>query len=661
MSTEFINDQWRLPNAWNGTESNVNKQSNYSMDFDSQYIDTTDKFDFIHNTKIFSISVWVKMDSYNTNVSSVILGNNYTSSQIGFQFWIDNRQNAAGRTEALKFNLWDGTNSSDLLEDNVVSDNNWHNYVVVGDGTTLKYYKDGTQLTDTDSLPASTSSTAFANLRLGANTNSTPSAYLDGKIDGVSIYNYALSPSQVTTLWGGGTSVSNPMALPSPPIAYYPLGTSAFNGQYLAENNAIGDYVFDFDGSNGYVDYGYAALTAISGGSSTLTTSMTISIWFKLNNATSEKGLIYFGDLSNNYGGFTIRHYASKFNFLRGSSHIITGGYSFTDTTSWHNMTLVYDPTNASNCYLYIDGSDTGVTFNASVGNIDFLNSNLSQRSLIIGTYYNTSYIFNGEMSNVQIWNKELIDSEVQTLYNYGSPIRTLANIPQNSNLKAWYKLDASEVYNSTTTEWSIDNNQNPSPKSSLSFNNGSTRVLFNSSSLNITSALTVSGWFRIPTSNTGGGGTNIQFFLNEDNTGGTARNWSAAWRGTGFNYVWFAVFHNDGTSISINSGSNFTPNDGEWHHYFGTWDGTTNTNSMKLYIDNELVGEDTPLQTGIRATSTVGTTLGAVAESYSWSFEGELSNWAVWNSSQLSELSNIYNQGAPATTYTNTSCNYLY
>ena len=52
---------------------------------------------------------------------------------------------------------------------------------------------------------------------------------------------------------------------------------------------------------------------------------------------------------------------------------------------------------------------------------------------------------------------------------------------------------------------------------------------------------------------------------------------------------------------------------------------------------------------------SNVGTTLGAVAESYSWDFEGEFSNWAVWNSSQLSELSNIYNQGAPATTYTNT------
>ena len=42
MSTEFINDQWRLPNAWNGSESNVNKQSNYSMNFDSASSDYID-------------------------------------------------------------------------------------------------------------------------------------------------------------------------------------------------------------------------------------------------------------------------------------------------------------------------------------------------------------------------------------------------------------------------------------------------------------------------------------------------------------------------------------------------------------------------------------------------------------------------------------------
>ena len=32
--SNYYNRQWRLPNAWNGTESNVNK-SNYSMDFNN--------------------------------------------------------------------------------------------------------------------------------------------------------------------------------------------------------------------------------------------------------------------------------------------------------------------------------------------------------------------------------------------------------------------------------------------------------------------------------------------------------------------------------------------------------------------------------------------------------------------------------------------------
>ena len=48
MSTEFINDQWRLPN-----NENKDKQSNYSMDFDgSQYIDL-DNLDFLNKRAIF--------------------------------------------------------------------------------------------------------------------------------------------------------------------------------------------------------------------------------------------------------------------------------------------------------------------------------------------------------------------------------------------------------------------------------------------------------------------------------------------------------------------------------------------------------------------------------------------------------------------------------
>ena len=55
MSTQFTNRQWRLPNAWNGTESNVNKQSNYSMDFDGSNDYIENNFSLANGTTKFSV------------------------------------------------------------------------------------------------------------------------------------------------------------------------------------------------------------------------------------------------------------------------------------------------------------------------------------------------------------------------------------------------------------------------------------------------------------------------------------------------------------------------------------------------------------------------------------------------------------------------------
>lgn len=464
MSTEFINDQWRLPNAWNGTESNVNKQSNYSMDFDgsSQYIDTTDKFNFIHNTKIFSISVWVKMDSYNTNVSSVILGNNYTGSQIGFQFWIDNRQNAAGRTETLKFNLWDGTNSSALLEDNVVSDNNWHNYVVVGDGTTLKYYKDGTQLTDTDSLPASTSSTAFANLRLGANTISTPSSYLDGQIDAVSIFDYALSSSQITTLYGSSsTGIGNPITLN--PVAFYNLGDkSAFNGaNYLVPNiaaqEADGDiavsyspYALDFDGVNDYIDCG-------TNNSLKPTSAYSISGWFKLDDITGTKTIIS----NDNNNGYMCWVANDKLWFY----HYDTTWRIFSSTTTlvadtWYHFVLTWNLSSTTG-KIYINGvyDNQGTNF----GQVTYLST-----PVYIGTY-GPSHYFEGNLSNISIYNSELSAAQVTEIYNEGVP-SNLNNHSAYSNLVSWWQLGSNSSFN---TNWTVLDEKGSNNGTSVNMNEG--------------------------------------------------------------------------------------------------------------------------------------------------------------------------------------------
>ena len=88
-------------------------------------------------------------------------------------------------------------------------------------------------------------------------------------MDSFSIFDYALSSSQITTLYGSSsTGIGNPMSLSPKPVAYYPLGDkSAFNGaNYLVPNIAAqeddGDiavsyspYALDFDAaSSDYID-----------------------------------------------------------------------------------------------------------------------------------------------------------------------------------------------------------------------------------------------------------------------------------------------------------------------------------------------------------------------------------------------------------------------
>lgn len=113
----------------------------------------------------------------------------------------------------------------------------------------LKVYLNGKQktLSGSPNFPSSIPTLSGAEFTIGGIRPTTVNGVKS--ISSVSIFDYALSESQVTTLWGGGTEVSNPMALPIPPKAYYPLGESAGGfvggvGTWLTENNAIGDYVF---------------------------------------------------------------------------------------------------------------------------------------------------------------------------------------------------------------------------------------------------------------------------------------------------------------------------------------------------------------------------------------------------------------------------------
>ena len=249
MSTQFTNRQWRLPN-----NENKDKQSNYSLSFDgsSDYIDVTNgEFDFSGN---FTVSVWAKWNAtgYPTNSTGIIDFNKQSPS---------NKEIFIGPGFGSNFNnvfiQWDG-NGKHYTGLNA-GDNQWHNIIVTGTGTngSIKTYLDGNELTTYSST--SYGVTGGVNV-IGKNT-AFSGRYFKGSIDAVSIYNYVLSSSQITTLYGSSsTGIGNPMSLSPKPVFYAPLGDQdAFNGaNYLVPNSSLKDYVFSFDGN--YIDCGNCLL-----------------------------------------------------------------------------------------------------------------------------------------------------------------------------------------------------------------------------------------------------------------------------------------------------------------------------------------------------------------------------------------------------------------
>jgi hypothetical protein len=130
-------------------------------------------------------------------------------------------------------------------------------------------------------------------------------------------------------------------------------------------------------------------------------------------------------------------------------------------------------------------------------------------------------------------------------------------------------------------------------------------KVELGAQSLGITGAISVSAWVKIPTTNTGGGGTNIQEIVCEDRTSGTNRNWTLYWRGGGLNQITGVIWDSGGSAVAVTTNA-IVPNDGIWHHVMFTYTGDTSTDGLKLFVDGIQRAQGTSANGGTRATTAV-------------------------------------------------------
>jgi len=655
MSTEFFNDQWRIP-----SNENQNKVSNYSMDFSgvSAGVNAGPLSDILGNGPIThntSYSVWIKPEfDYTTPFYQTFFGN-YTSGASGVLLYYHMS------SDRWTFIVGDGTGNS-VIQGSVITSNQelgkgeWQHHCVVIDNVSNNayYYIDGTQINTSTSLGRNINTNA--NFYIGKKWDLT-SGKFEGEITQGCIFDYALSTSQRDTLYGGGTAVGNPMSLSPKPVAYYQLGEqSAYNGaNYLVPNNSLSDYVFNFDGSNDYIDLGTPSIL----GNSNI---ITLSAWFNPSITV------------NNYGPFIgIREAGNTFPYQLGVSNTTKVRFIISESVGTFKFILGNDVLSINNWYHAVgvaNGTDLRLYINGVLQNdIKTYNGTLvtPTSNILMGKQSAVSTaIFNGEMSNLALWNTDLTGPQVTTLYNNGTPIQTLANIPQSSNLKAWYKLDTSETYNSTTTEWEV--NQATAEYDSYSYIPGISGQYIQVSSypaLTGTSAGSWSFWYNTQstTGSTYGGWFN-----------GSQAQWIQPY-GTphgGFtNSAEFSILTSNGRQLTSRSSSYGrrifidAPKASAlntWVHVVGTYDGS----NLRVYVDGEQRGASDTDGTRVfdfPATGTLTTgslKLGGdiVGSQYIYSY---YSNFSVWDKKlSQSEITEIFNNGQPKSLSTHSASSNL-
>ena len=634
--SNYYNRQWRLPN-----NENKDKQSNYSMDFDgsSQQINSSSNLG-ISGASPRTFSAWMKTTDAGGGYDVIVATGN--SGNTGNNFELDFRNNVI---------MWERWGLG-IMGSVVVNDGNWHHACITYDGNILKLYVDGSEDTGGD-FPYTIGATTSTDtpVRIGGMNHSAK--YFNGQIDGVSIFNYALSSSQVTTLYGSSsTGIGNPMAISGggKPVAYYPLGDQdSFNGSnYLVPNSSLKDYVFDFDAN--YIDLGDSDNFSFTNGSGQ-DLPFTLSAWVNMDDASSFRIITKYGTNTEWYlytTGSDILRFRTNDSSTGG---YIGRGYSTAMTSyenKWIHIVGTYDGSESNSGFkLYInatrvDDTDAGSgTYNGMVNSTD---------TVKIGKMTGSD-VTNGKMSNVQIFNTVLPatgSNSIETLYNNGSPLTSMSGY---SSLVGWWKLDASATYDSSTTTWTIpDDSTNSNDgtssgmtqanlvQSDLSFTSGYSPYALSFDGTNdyidcgnlqpSTTSLSISAWaYKTDTTNASiiGRGASVDYGI--------------------FIYSGSLMFGLNSGSWSTISISNFTSNYlNQWFHVCATWDGST----MKLYLNgNEEVSAS---KTGTITYTSNDTTIGKNSTLSGFEWDGKISNVSIWNtgltSSQVTEL---YNEGVPS------------
>ena len=163
--------------------------------------------------------------------------------------------------------------------------------------------------------------------------------------------------------------------------------------------------------------------------------AFTFNAWVKLD--VLQLGRIIHGSDANH--GISIFYNASNLNYRMGTGATYTNhAVSFTDTTSWHMVTITW---NGSTVEYFLDGISKGTDSSATYG--DTASYAFGRR------HSNADQFWNGKIDDMAWWNSQLSNNDISDLYNSGNGLY----IDGSSN----FPTDGGSMGTNLEGNWHID------------------------------------------------------------------------------------------------------------------------------------------------------------------------------------------------------------
>ncbi|MEQ8211062.1 MAG: LamG domain-containing protein [Lacipirellulaceae bacterium] len=545
-------------------------QKGGALDFETD--DGADRVDvpsFDTDSSTITLAAWVKVETLLNDSRLIMKSTGTASSNQTWGMTINN-------TGAFDFRVSAGGTWDRVQVPGVIVVGQWYHVAGTYDGTTMRAYIDGVEVgSKAHSVGGKIDADLGAPITLGDST--AGGRPLDGLLDDVRVYDYALPSSEVLRLASSGLighwkldETSGTTAVDS--------SDSGYDGTYTngatPGSAGVRGYAADFDGSNDYI--------TVSGGSDyNLQQNVTVSCWAKSDTATwsgwgclvSKRNQFY---LHPSAGG-TYIYFAGD---TTGSGDHSAGVDMATigSIQNWHHYVGVYDY-DAGEVRFYVDGvlrATTTLTANTSLES-DTGALTIGWDDGLGGTRY-----FDGKIDDVRLYNCTLTNAEVAELYGLIGHWK----LDETSGTTA---SDSSELKHDGTLIGSPAWNSGGVYSGGLEYDytDGNDYVeIPNSDALDILQLgdYSMSTWFK-PSSvppETGSGNLSGYGLIKKRNSS-LGLHYSHI---TGFQFNHYADEGSGGVQQAVTSTGNYP---GKWHHVVATVN--VSAGLVSMYVNGELVG----------------------------------------------------------------------